>query len=137
MDVEEDSTTDELKKYEVWITGDVFIENGQLMFHADKPIQGNTTGMVVRLGSTKEEANFLLPLYSKSADKNMKLRLYGLLVSDPNTKDPKSPSVSFITWKAHLPTDPDDLPNNRKIIIGPEDKVPGYKVELKPQKPYV
>jgi hypothetical protein len=29
------------------------------------------------------------------------------------------------------------LPNNRKIIIGPEDKVPGYKVELKPQKPYV
>ena len=135
MDVEADSTTDELKKYEVWITGDVFIENGQLMFRLDKPIQGNTTGMVVRLGSTKEEANFLLPLYSKAADKNMKLRLYGLLVSDPNTKDPKSPSVSFITWKAHLPTDPDDLPNNRKIIIGPEDKVPGYKVELKPHKP--
>src|SRR5438270_521626 len=124
MDMEADSTTDELKKYEVWITGDVFIENRHLMFRLDKPIQGNTTGMVVRMGSTKEEANFLLPLY-------------GLLVSDPNTKDPKSPSVSFITWKAHLPTDPDDLPNNRKIIIGPEDKVPGYKVELKPQKPYV
>ena len=60
MDVEADSTTDELKKYEVWITGDVFIENRQLMFRVDKPIQGNTTGMVVRLGSTKEEANFLL-----------------------------------------------------------------------------
>ena len=135
MDVEEDSTSEELKKYEVWITGDVFIQNHQLMFRTEKPVQGNTTGSVVLLGSTKEQANFLLPAYSKAADKHMKLRLYGLLVSNPNAKDPTLPSVSFITWKAHLPTDPDDLPNNQKIIIGPENKIPGYEVEVKQQKP--
>jgi hypothetical protein len=134
MDVEEDSAIDELKKYEVWITGDVFIQNRQLMFRTEKPVQGNTTGSVVLLGSTKEQANFLLPAYSKAADKHMKLRLYGLLISNPNAKDPTLPSVSFITWKVHLPTDPDDLPNNQKIIIGPEDKIPGYEVEVKEQK---
>jgi hypothetical protein len=133
MDVEKDSTIDEIKKYEVWITGDVFIQNGQLMFRTERPVQGNTTGNVVLLGSTKNEANFLLPAYSKAADKHMKLRLYGLLVSNPNAKDPKLPSVNFITWKAHLPTDPDNLSDNREIIIGPGDKVRGYKVEVQPE----
>jgi hypothetical protein len=104
------------------------------MFRTEKPVQGNTTGSVVLLGSTKEQANFLLPAYSKAADKHMKLRLYGLLISNPNAKDPTLPSVSFITWKVHLPTDPDDLPNNQKIIIDPEDKIPGYEVEVKEQK---
>jgi hypothetical protein len=127
---------DELKKYEVWITGDVLIDKkDRLLFRADKAVQGNSTGNLVLLGATKQTMNVLLPMYMKAADKHMKLRLYGLLVPDPDAKDPKSPSVQFITWKIHLPSDPDDLPIQDKIFFGPNDKLPGYKVEVKPKKP--
>ena len=44
---------DKSKKYEVWITGDVFEQNGQIMFRCDKPVGGNTAGNVVYLGATR------------------------------------------------------------------------------------
>jgi hypothetical protein len=126
---------DELKQYEVWITGDVvFGKNQELLFRADKPVQGNNTGNLVLLGSSRQTMNVLLPMYMKAAEKHMKLRLYGLLVPDPSVKDPKMPSVQFITWKAHMPSDPDDLQIQDKILFGPADKIPGYKVEVKPKK---
>jgi hypothetical protein len=125
---------EELKKYEVWITGDVLIgKKDQLLFRTDKAVQGNTTGDLVLLGATKETMNVLLPMYMKAAEKHMKLRLYGLLIPDPDAKDPKLPSVQFITWKVHLPSDPDDLPIQDKIFIDSDDKLPGY--EVKPKKP--
>jgi hypothetical protein len=102
---------DELKKYEVWITGDVFEQNGELMFRCDKAVGGNTAGDVVYLGATKQVMNVLLPFYMKAAEQHKKLRLYGLLipVDEKTRKSKKAPSVEFITWKAHLPSDPDDF----------------------------
>lgn len=127
---------DDLKKYDVWITGDVLIDKkDRLLFRANKPVQGNSTGRLVLLGATKQTMNVLLPMYMKAAEKHMKVRLYGVLVPDPDAKDPKSPSVQFITWKVHLPSDPDDLPIQDKIFLGPNDKLPGYKVEPKSKKP--
>ena len=58
----------------------------------------------------------------KAAEKHMKLRLYGVPVPVEDAKDPKTPSVQFITWKLHMPPDPDELPDSQKIIIPPDDK---------------
>ncbi len=124
---------DELKKYEVWITGEVFEQNHHLMFRCDKAVQGNVTGQVVYLGATRQTANVLLPMYTMAAEQHKKLRLYGLLVPMDEKPKKKEPSVQFITWKVHLPNEPDELPADQKIIIGPNDKVPGYKVEVKPK----
>jgi hypothetical protein len=68
-------------------------------------------------------------------EQHKKLRLYGLLipVDEKTRKSKKAPSVEFITWKAHLPSDPDDLAPDQKITIGPNDRVEGDKVE--PKKP--
>jgi hypothetical protein len=87
------------------------------------------------LGATRQAMNVLLPFYMKAAEQHKKLRLYGLLIplDEKTRKSKKSPSVQFITWKAHLPSDPDDLAPDQKITIGPNDKVEGYKVE--PKKP--
>jgi hypothetical protein len=123
---------DDTAKYAVWITGDPIMQDGKLMFRADKPVQGNTTGNVVLLGATKQTINFLAAAYMKAAEKHMTLRLYGVLVPIPDAKDPKAPSVEFITWKLHLPSDPDELPAGSKIILGPESRVPGYTVEKTP-----
>lgn len=120
---------EDLSRYEVWITGEPIMRGQALMFKCDKPVQGNTTGDLVLLGATKETINVLGPAYMKAAEKHMKLRLYGVLVPVEHAKDPKAPSVQFITWKLHLPSDPDELPDGQKIPIGPEDKVPGSKVE--------
>ena len=124
---------DDPAKYAIWITGDPIMQDGQLMFRADKTVQGNTGGNVVLLGATKQTVNFLGPAYMKAAEKHMRLRLYGVLVPIPGAKDPKTPSVEFITWKLHLPSDPDELPDGSKIIIGPDSTVPGYKVEQTPK----
>ena len=122
---------DELKKYEVWITGDVFEENGRLMFRCDKAVGGNTAGNVVYLGATRQTMNVLLPMYMKAAEQHKKLRLYGLLVpvEEKSRKSKKAPSIQFITWKVHLPNEPDELPADQKMIIGPNDHVKGFKVE--------
>jgi hypothetical protein len=95
---------DEFKQYEVWLTGNVLVDKKVgLLLHADKPVQGNSTGNLVLLGATKQTMNVLLPMYLKAAEKHMKLRLYGSLVPNPEAKDPKAPSVLFIAWKAYLP----------------------------------
>jgi hypothetical protein len=124
---------EELKKYEVWITGDVFEQNHHLMFRCDKAVKGNAAGNVVYLGASRQTAKVLLPMYMMAAEQHKKLRLYGLLVPTDEKTKKSEPSVQFITWKAHLPNEPDELRADQKIIIGPNDKVPGYKVEATPK----
>jgi hypothetical protein len=122
---------DELKKYEVWITGDVLVQDGELMFRCDKEVQGNTTGRLVLLGAVRDGAKVLLPMYAKAAEQHKKLRLYGVLVPDEKKSRKKNvPSMVFLTWKAHLPSDPDELPQNQKMIIGPNDEVKGQPVKI-------
>jgi hypothetical protein len=122
---------DQVKKYEVWITGDVLVQDGQLMFRCDKEVQGNTTGSLVLLGAIRDGAKVLLPMYAKAAEQHKKLRLYGVLVPDEaKSRKKNAPSIVFLTWKAHLPNDPDELPPNQKMIVGPNDYVKGYKVKV-------
>jgi hypothetical protein len=124
---------EDMSKYAVWITGDVFMQNGFLLFRADKPVRGNRTGNILLLGATKQTIKFLAPCYMKAADKHLKLRLYGILVPEqPGSpaRAPDVPSVEFITWKLHPPSDPDELPAKDKIIIPPGETVPGYSVRL-------
>jgi hypothetical protein len=40
------------------------------------------------------------------------------------------PSVTFITWKCHLPTDPDEVPESERVDLRPEDRISGYQVRL-------
>jgi hypothetical protein len=127
-------TADDVSKYALWITGDVFTKKEILLFRADKPVQGNTTADVVLIGPTKDLVNTMGPLLMRAAERHVKVRLYGVLqaasASFPGHHE-KLPSVQFIVWKLHLPSDPDDLPPGEKIILGPKDKVEGYKVQLK------
>ena len=125
---------DDITKYAVWITGEVFTENDYLLFRADKPVRDNTGGSVVLLGATKATANVLLPCYVKAAERHMTLRLYGVLMPDSDASSDTTkrlPNVQFITWKMHLPSDPDDLPDKDKVIIGPDQSVPGYEIHQK------
>jgi hypothetical protein len=125
---------EDITKYAQWITGDIFIKNGILLFRADKTVQGNRTGDVVLVGPTKDGVNTTGPMLMRAAERHVKLRLYGVLQAASPTfpgHHEKLPSVQFIVWKLHFPTDPDDLPPGEKIIFGPNDKVKGYKVELK------
>jgi hypothetical protein len=115
---------------EVWITGDVFIKESVLFFRADKPVLGNPLGNVVLLGASRATMKVLLPMYMKAADQHLKLRLYGVLAPfEGGMAGYKGtlPSVQFITWKMHTPSDPDDLPPDQKISIGPDDYISGYQ----------
>jgi len=106
---------------EFWITGDLYIQNKVLFFRADKPIKGNSSGNVTLLGTTKQNAQSVLPILMKAAEKKMKLRLFGVLQpakgSFPGYTGPKLPTVQFIVWKIHMPTDPDELPPDQRIPI--------------------
>ncbi len=83
---------DKLKKNEVWITGDVFEQNGELKWRCDEAVEGNTAGNVVYLGATKQVMNVLLPFYMKAAERHKKLRSYGLLIPvDEKTRKSKKP----------------------------------------------
>jgi hypothetical protein len=128
------STDDDITKYAQWITGDMLLKDGVLAFRADKPIQGNRTGDVVLVGPNRDGVNTMGPLLMRAAERRLKVRLYGVL-QKTSTSLPghhgKLPSVQFIVWKIHLPTDPDDLPPGEKLIFGPKDKIDGYKVQLK------
>ena len=111
---------DKTSPREGWITGEVFVRNGVLFFRTDQPVQGNTKGNVVLLGATKQAAATLLPAYRRAAEKHLKLLLYGSLLpfsgSMPGYSEPL-PSIQFITWTVHLPSDPDELSPDQKIII--------------------
>jgi len=68
-------TAPDTTRYEVWITGEVFNRGDLMLFRADKPVQGNSEGNVILLGSTTQTAKVLLPAYMKAAEKHMTLRL--------------------------------------------------------------
>ena len=106
---------------EIWITGDLYIQNEVLFFRADKPIKGNSSGNITLLGTTKQNAQSVLPILMKAAEKKMKLRLFGVLQpakgSFPGYTGPKLPNVQFIVWKFHMPSDPDELPPDQRIPI--------------------
>jgi hypothetical protein len=123
-------------KYETWITGEVFSEGDTLLFRADRPIAGNTTQNVVLLGVKLGLEKTLLPMYAKASKKRETLRLYGVLVPSevlmpPSWKpNPQTPSVTFVTWKCHLPTDPDEIPESERVSFTPDDRVSGYVVRV-------
>jgi hypothetical protein len=124
----------DLERYAVWVTGDVINDEKEgLMFRADKPVQGDTTGNLVYLAVTEDTAKVLAPMYHKAAEKHLKLRLYGAFLPSSRARDPNHPSINLLTWKVHLPSDPDDLPGDQKIIFGPDQAVPGYTII--PRKP--
>jgi hypothetical protein len=127
---------EETAKYETWITGEVFSERDTLLFRADRPIAGNTTQNVALLGVKLGLEKVLLPIYAKAAEKRLTLRLYGVLVPNEalmaTSSESKTgiPSVTFITWKCHLPNDPDELPEAGRLEFTQDDRVSGYQVRL-------
>ncbi len=114
---------EDLSKYAVWITGEVYADKGVLLFRADKAVDGNSAGNVVLLGATKDTVKVLLPLYTLAAEKHATLRLKGVLFPVPGKPAAGAPSVEFITYKLHSPDDPDDLAADKKIIIHDGDSV--------------
>ena len=129
---------DDLSKDALWITGDVFMKEGLLFFRADKPVQGNTTGDIVLIGPTKDGANVMAPLLMRAAERHVKCRFYGVLMPTTTSlpgQHGKLPSVQFIVWKLHAPTDPDELPAGQAIHPDPSATVPGYTVKIHSEKP--
>lgn len=123
----------ELEKYAVWITGDVLYDKKDgLMFRTDKPVQGNTTRNLVYLAIPEDLAKTFGPMCYRAAEKHMQLRLYGAFLPHSGSKDPKHPSVNFLIWKMHLPTDPDELPADHKVFFGKDQEIPGYKIIPRP-----
>ena len=62
----------------------------------------------------------------------MKLRLYGAFLPHSGSENPKHPSVNFLIWKMHLPTDPDELRPGQKVFFGKDDEIPGYEIVPRP-----
>ena len=126
------SVGEDISKYAQWITGDLFIEDSFLLFRADKPVKGNVAGSVVLIGTTKDLANGLGPLLVRAAERNLKLRVYGVLMrAAPHPEYGKGlPSVQFIVWKLHSPDDPDDIPPGEAIQIDPQTRFPEYEVAM-------
>jgi hypothetical protein len=122
-----------LEKYAVWVTGDVINDPKEgLMFRADKPVQGNTTGNLVYLAVPQDLSKTFAPMCYRAAEKHMKLRLYGAFLPHSGSKDRKHSSVNFLIWKMHLPTDPEELPPDQKTFVGKDDEIPGYKIVPRP-----
>ena len=61
------------------------------------------------------------------------VRLYGAFLPSSRPKDQDHPSVNFLIWKLHLPSDPNELPPDQKVIFGRDQAVPGYTIV--PRKP--
>ena len=125
----------EIAKYETWITGEVFSDGKNLLFRAERPIDGNTMENVVLLGVQKGLEKSLMPLYFKAAERRAILRMYGVLIPNkapmPSWEEkPGIPSVSFITWKCHSPSDPDELPEDERVEFTPDDRFSGYTVRV-------
>ncbi len=126
---------DGVSKYEEgWLTGQmIFAGKDVLLFKADQPVEGNRTGPFVNVRIAKQARSILLLMYMKAAETHMKLRLYGQLMPEPSRKHLAIlPGIRFVTWKAHLPDDPDDSSVHHTIFFGPDDALPGYKVQVKP-----
>jgi hypothetical protein len=124
----------ELMHHGVWVTGDVINDPKEgLMFRTDKPVQGNTTGTLVYLAVPEDLAKTFAPMCYRAAERHMQLRLCGAFLPHSGQKDPNHPSVNFVIWKMHLPSDPDELPPDQKVIMGPNKAIPGYTII--PRKP--
>jgi len=95
---------------ETWLTGTLFVGNGVLLFRTDAPIEGNTGGPVVKLGTSRNATN-LLPVLQAAAEKRMILRLYGDIAKDntvpPGYSGEPLPNISFVIWKMHMPNEKD------------------------------
>jgi hypothetical protein len=134
--VEVQKFLEETAKYEIWITGEVFSDGKNLLFRAERPINNNTMHDVVLLGVKRGLENVLLPMYFKASETRETLRLYGVLVPsdvlmpESWTPSPDTPSVTFVTWKCHLPTDPDEIPGAERVTFTPDDRVSGYVVHV-------
>ena len=125
---------EELVQHGVWVTGDVINDPKEgLMFHTDKPVEGNTTGTLVYLAVTEDLAKTFAPMCYRAAERHMQLRLHGAFLPRSDPKDPNHPSVNFLIWKIHMPSDPDELPPDQKTYVGADDAIPGYTVV--PKKP--
>jgi Tfp pilus assembly protein PilZ len=114
--------------YGDWVNGEAFTTNGALMFKAEQTFKGNSMGDVIYLSVPPESAN-VLPLLIQLAEKHQKLRLYGKLqwVSDADSKI-KAPTLTLTISKIHDPDEPDELPENDKIIIKPDDTIKGDRI---------
>ena len=109
----------------LWITGDPFVESDVLFFRTDKPVKNNPAGNVVLLGAPKANTN-MFQILLRAAELHLKVRLFGELYAFSGKipgKHDTVPNVQFITWKIHMPDDPDELPKEKKIIVNPEDKL--------------
>jgi hypothetical protein len=128
------SAADPWAPYEHWITGDIYSENGVLLFRTDKAVAGDSEGNVVVLGAAKSTAQVLVPLLERCVESHSKIRLFGALL--PFTGSFKShpaplPNVQFIVWKLHDPSDSDVLPRSDKILIdGTNTTIDGKPVTL-------
>ncbi|HYR23290.1 MAG TPA: hypothetical protein VEP30_10265 [Chthoniobacterales bacterium] len=123
----------QLMEHGVWVTGDVIYDkNDGLMFRADKAVQGNPTANLVYLAMPEDLAKSFGPMCYRAAEKRLKLRLCGAFLPHSSPTDSK-PSVNFVIWKIHLPSDPDELPPNQKRTFGEHDAIPGYTII--PKKP--
>ena len=107
----------------LWITGEPFIEDGVLFFRADKTVRDNPSGSVVLLGAPKSNLN-MFQILMRAAEKKLRVRLFGELSVFSGKVPGKHraiPNVQFITWKIHMPDEPDELPKGSKILVNPED----------------
>jgi hypothetical protein len=102
----------------VWLTGQVFIRHGLLLFRTDTAVT-DAGENVVFLGATREFASELLPAYVTAAEKGTKVRLYGALrLSDPGQRlATEAPPVEFITWEMHSPTEQDTFRTSQTTLI--------------------
>ena len=124
----------QLMHHGLWVTGDVINDAKQsLLFRADKPVEGNTTGSLVYLAVPEDLAKTFGPMCHRAAERHMKLRLHGTFLPHSGPKDLHQPSVNFVVWELHSPNDPDGCHPTRRTYFGPHDAIPGYTVV--PKKP--
>lgn len=124
----------ELMKHGVWVIGDVtYHKDNGLMFRADKAVQGNSTGNLVYLAIPEDLVKSFGPMCYRAAEKRLKLRLCGAFLPHSPPTDSIHPTVNFVIWKIHFPSDPDELPPDQKRIFGEHDAIPGYTII--PKKP--
>jgi hypothetical protein len=119
----------QLSKHACWVTGDVINDTQQgLMFRADKPVEGNTTGNLVSLAVSEELAKTFAPMCYRAAERHRKLRLHGAFLPHSGRNASDRPSVFFVFWGIHMPEEPDKLPPDKTTYVRPGDAIPGYTI---------
>jgi hypothetical protein len=106
-----------------WLTGELYVEDRALFFRTDSPIKGNSLGNVLLVSATSDAEDALFPIFLRAVQRNVKLRLYGVIVpytdTIPGHAGPLPNKVLFAS-RVHMPSDSDDLPDkihlNEKLI---------------------